>query len=185
MANFRLLHPDTEMKGQMMIDFEQAAGSEEFLPILKRHNLDNLNPDEWYSAQRWLDVLQDIASAGFMNLVSIGMQQVENAEWPDEFYEMSIADVLRETNGIYQGLYRGTDIGEIAVEVINDTHLKVILRIFEPDDLWYGNIYQIVKKFNSTDLAFSIAYDEDALRRDEGGEKTIIHVKFKTRDKRK
>ena len=36
LAKFKLLHPDTEVIGQMVIDFEQAVNSSSFMPILEK-----------------------------------------------------------------------------------------------------------------------------------------------------
>lgn len=181
MVNFRLFHPDTEVVGQMVIDFEQAINSKNFLPILKEYGLDNVNADDWYSGQAWLDVLSAVANSkeNFLSLVSIGMKQIDNVEFPPEFDDMIVEDVFRELNPVYQSYYRGTDVGEIKIEKVNDNHLKVILRVFEPDNIWYGNVYQLVKRFNKTGKSFTVSFDDQLTRRDKGGDQTIIHVKFR------
>ena len=181
LAKFKLLHPDTEVIGQMVIDFEQAVNSSSFMPILEKHGLKNVAKDEWYSGQAWLDVLNDIAtnSKNFLSLVSIGMKQIDNVDWPPEFETMSLEEVMQSLNPVYQSYYRGTDTGEIVFEKVTDAHFKIILRVFEPDDIWYGNIYQLAKTFNKSGKRFTVAYDEELTRRDAGGEKTIIHLKLK------
>lgn len=181
MTKFRLIHPDTEVIGQMVIDFEQAINSDSFLPILKKHGLDNVNADDWYSGQAWLDVLSAVASSkeNFLSLVSIGMKQIDNVEFPPEFDDMSVYEVFQELNPVYQSYYRGTDVGEIKTEKVSEDHLKVVLRVFEPDNIWYGNVYQLVKRFNNTGKGFSVSFDDEITRRDKGGDQTIIHVKFR------
>mgnify|MGYP000651318132 CR=1 FL=1 len=180
MVKFKLLHPDTEVIGQMVIDFEEAINSNNFLPILKKHGLENVKADEWYSGQAWLDVLNEVATEGrnLLSLVSIGMKQIDNVEWPPEFETMSLQDVFQSLNPVYQSYYRGTDTGEINFEKVTDKHFKLILRVFEPDDLWYGNVYQLMKTFNKTGKHFTVSYDDERVRRDNGGENTIIHVKL-------
>ena len=181
MATFKLLHPDTEILGQMVIDFEQAANSTAFMPILEKHGLDNVQGDEWYSGQAWLDVLNEIHSDRYnryFSLVSIGMKQIDNVDWPPEYLAMNPEEVILSINPIYQSHCRGTDTGEIEFEKVTDTHFKVILRVFEPDDIWYGNLYQIVKTFNKSGKAFTLSYDQDTVRRDHGGERTIFHIEF-------
>jgi len=177
MKDFTPLHPDTEINGQMMIDFEEAVNSASFLPIMKKHGLDEIKADEWYPIQKWLDVLKEIdTSASFLDLVSIGMRQIENIDWPPELLSLSLIDFLQGINEDYQQYYRGTDVGEIKVERLSDTAIIVTLRVPEPDDLWYGNLYAIARKWLPGATPFILEYDSTITRRDLGGEKTVIKL---------
>lgn len=179
MTNASNLSSDTEVLGQMVIDFENAINSNSFKPILEKHNLNHVKADEWYSGQKWLAVLNDIKTdSSFLNLVSIGIEQIKHVEWPPEFSSMSFEDVLVSLNPIYQSYYRGSDIGEVQFEKVNDYHFRIILRVFEPDDLWYGNIYQIARTFDTPSTAFTLAYDEEITRKDMGGDYTVLNIHF-------
>lgn len=177
MSKFTLFHPDTEVLGQMMLDFEQAINSDLFLPIMQAHGLDNLQAEAWYPGQKWLSVLEDLSEQGSMlDLVSIGMRQIAHVEWPPEFDNMCLLEVLQALNPVYQSYYRGTDVGEIQVREISPKHYQITLRVFEPDDLWYGNLYAIVRKFAPSGQRFTLKYDSDTLRHDLGGDHTVLNL---------
>ncbi|MEM7332076.1 MAG: hypothetical protein AAF490_08290 [Chloroflexota bacterium] len=178
MPEFTLLHPDTEIIGQMVIDFEQATSSQSFLPILQKYGLDQVNPEDWYSARQWLNILEEVVEeSGFINLVSIGIQQIKNVDWPPEFYEMSVEEVLRALDPVYQAHCRGTDTGGIKIKKVSEKEFEIILRVFEPDDLWYGNLHQIVRTFSNGNY-FILKYDTDTIRRDHGGTETVFNLVF-------
>jgi hypothetical protein len=47
-----------------------------------------------------------------------------------------------------------------------------------PDDLEYGILYGFAKRFLAG-TQFTVWYDEDLPRMDQGGDQTVIHVKWK------
>ncbi|MGJ3237088.1 MAG: hypothetical protein ACFE0Q_00125 [Anaerolineae bacterium] len=179
MSQYQLFSPDTEVIGQAVIDFEQAVGSEQFMHILKKHGLSNVQPDTWYPAQQWVNVLNDINELGnIFNFVSIGMTQVKNLHLPAEFEQLSLMEKVHMADDIYNMNYRGSDIGSVHAETVSETHAKLIIRVFEPDDLWYGAAYGFMRQFAPEGTKFRVYYDEDSLQQgiDRHGEKTIIHM---------
>ncbi|MBN1565662.1 MAG: hypothetical protein JXA10_17585 [Anaerolineae bacterium] len=181
MAKYELFHPDTEILGQVILDFESAIGYEKFGPILEKHQLTDLEPTRWYSGQRWVDVLneiEDLQGISMLDFVSLGIQQMALVDWPPEFQEMSITDILLTLDEAYHQNYRGTDVGGIAAQVVADQHVALTIRSFEPDDLWYGNIYGLMRQF-APGREFTVYYDKDKSRRDMGGEHTVIHATWK------
>ena len=181
MSRYELFHPDTEIIGQAILDFGEAVGSEQFQVFFERNGLVDIQPDRWYPAQKWLDVLNDIADTGsaMFDFVSIGIRQLELAVIPPEFDAMPLIDILKNLEEAYRLNYRGADIGSITVELVDDKHVKVIIRSFEPDHLWYGNLHGLMRRFAPKGLDYTITYDSDVPRREEGGDVTIIHVKWK------
>lgn len=180
MAKYNLFHPDTQIRGSVMLDFQQAVGSDKFIPILEKHGLTGLSPDRWYPAQPWVDVLNEISGLGgaMMDFVSMGMRQMELVNWPPEFARMSLLEVLQSLNEVYHEYYRGTDVGSIHVEAVGARHLKVIVRSFEPDNLWYGNIYGLARQFAPKGSHYTVEYDPDLPTREEGGDATIFHIEW-------
>jgi len=180
MSQFELFHPDTQILGRAILDFQHAEGAERLYAILQRHGLTDLDPNTWYPAQPWVDALNDIAGSrgAMMDFVSLGMRQMELIEWPVEFDQMDLVDALHALDELYRMNYRGTDVGGIYVEVIRDGLVKVHIRAFEPDDLWYGNLYGFVKKFMRHNSNFIVSYDNSQPRRDEGGEETVIRIEW-------
>ncbi len=180
MPHYQLFDPNTEILGQVILDFEQAVGSEHFHPIFEQHGLVNLDPDAWYPAQAWLDVLNAVSVSGsgqsMFDFVSIGIRQLELAAVPPGFEDLPLVDALCAIEDAYRLNYRGSDIGGIVAEVIAENHVRLIIRSFEPDDLWYGNIYGFMRRFAPGNVRFKVAYDPDLPRRDQGGEVTVLHV---------
>ncbi len=181
MAKYELFHPDTEIIGQAILDFGEAVGNEQFQAFFDRHRLTDIQPDRWYPAQKWMDVLNDIDDTGksMFDFVSIGIQQLQMAIMPPEFDTMPLIDILKSLEEAYQMNYRGTDIGGITAEIVDDKTVKMIIQSFEPDHLWYGNLHGLMRRFAPDGMEYTIAYDPDVPRREEGGDVTIIHVNWK------
>lgn len=177
MPHYALFHPDTEMLGQVILDFERAIGSRDFWPVLHNHGLTGLAPQQWYPAQPWVDVLNEVAHTptGMFNLVAIGMRQLELAEMPPEFSYMPLKDILSQMDGAYRMNYRGTDIGGIRTDVLAEDHITLTVRTFEPDDLWFGNIHGMVRRF-APHMRFTVTFDPSTPRNDERKKETIFHI---------
>jgi hypothetical protein len=61
---------------------------------------------------------------------------------------------------------------------VDNTHVILTVRSFEPDTLWYGNIYGLMRRF-AAGREFTVYFDEDQPRHETGGETTLIHVTWK------
>lgn len=53
--------PNTEVIGQVVISFSENLESDVIAPILPKHGLDNIQPDQWYSHQAWMNLLKDLS----------------------------------------------------------------------------------------------------------------------------
>jgi hypothetical protein len=112
-----------------------------------------------------------------LDLVSIGMKLVECAPMPPQFASLPILAILQSAPAAYKLTDRGTDPGDIRCEVVADKHVKLYFRLPDPDDQLYGITYGYMRRFASPrGIRFTVYYDKEALRREEGGEYTIIHV---------
>ena len=180
MPTYKLFSSDTEVIGQALMDFEQAVGGENFRPLLDKHGLKNIQPDEWYPGDRWVAVLNEISDMGnsMFDFVSIGINQISTLVMPPELEDLSLLEKIHMAEEIYKMNYRGTDVGSVTVEAIGDTHAKIMIRSFEPSDLWYGAAYGFMKRFASEGTDFKVYYDADVLRHEQGGENTIIHIEW-------
>lgn len=178
MPRYTLFHPDTEIIGQVILDFENAIVTDKFSTLFQKHGLTNIDARTWYPAQPWLDLLNEILEDGssLLDLVSIGIRQLELAIMPDEFASKSLIEILTSMDEAYRLNYRGTDPGSIQTEVTSDHEIKMTVRSFEPDDLWYGNIVGMMRRFAPKDLAFNVNYDTQTRRRELGGNKTVFLI---------
>ena len=179
MPQYELFHPDHEYLGQVLIDFEAVVGDGYIHPIFEKHGLAKIDPEGWYPAQIFMDVLNDLENndaSPMMNFVSIGMKQVEMAVMPPEFASLSLIEILSSMDAAYHLNNRGTDIGEIQCEVVEDNHVKMHFRVPQPDDVWYGVCYGYMRRLAPEGTTFSVYYDEDVPRRSDGGDFTVIHI---------
>jgi len=178
MSRYQVFHPDHESKGQTLIDLANAIDAEEFLPILEKHGLTSIDPDSWYPQQRQLDALSEIAelSGGMYDLVSLGLKMAETAAMPPQFETLSLQEVLMHGDIAYRMTDRGTDPGDVKAEILNDKHFRITLRVPDPDDLWYGIVYGYMRRFSPKGTRFTVYYDQDIPRREQGGKVTVIHA---------
>lgn len=179
MPHYTLFHPDHEYLGQVLIDFENALGSNDIHQTFEKHGLINIDPQGWYPAQKFMDVLNDMEEneiAQMWDFVSIGLKQIEHAIVPPEFESLPLIQILQSLDATYHLNNRGTDIGEIKCEVVNENHVKLIFRVPQPEDAWYGVCYGYMRRFAPQDTIFRVYYDKNTPRRSEGGDKTVIHV---------
>ena len=180
--NYQVFSDDTECIGQVLIDFENAAQyGDQIHGYFAKHQLTDITPSEWYPYQRFLDVINDMLNSSeqtSLNLVSVGMKQVETAIIPDEYLALPIPSFLAGMNAAYQMNLRGDDIGEIQAEKQSDNCVKLTLRVPAPDDLWYGVVYGYMRRLTQGKVPFIVEYDASVTRRDEGGDVTVMTVQW-------
>jgi hypothetical protein len=171
--------PNLEINGHSAHAMLESINRDNYLHILEKHGLADIDEDNWYPLQDLLDVMNDMARTGgaMMDFVSIGMAAGANSTLSSAAQDLSLKEFLLAYEQHYQQLYRNGDPGEIQVESNADNHLIITLLDFPfPDDLMYGLLYSYAKRFSHAGMRFSVAYDGEHLRRDEGGDRTIIHV---------
>jgi len=180
MANsWHVFSEDHVIPGQLMVDFKNAVNADEIMPYFEKHGLSTIDPAHWYPMQDLLDIYNDMAATkdGTMfDFVDIGMKTAEQAIVPPEFASLPLAVILQGSVQVFPLNNRGSDIGEVSVEMVNDKHAKITMRVPQPDDLWYGVYYGYTKRFSPPGTRFTVFYDKDIPHRDLGGEKTIIHI---------
>lgn len=170
--------PNAMAIGQTMLAYLDNLAGENIKPILEKHNLTTIKPDEWYPLQPFLDVLNDLSNQSDMssNYVAIGMATVENMIIPPEVESLTLAQVLEGWDDLYQIQHRGGDVGKVIVEKVTDTHYQTHLQHVYPDDMTYGVAYGLARRWLPKGTPFTVKYDETVKRRDLGGEDTILHI---------
>ena len=170
--------PDLEILGRPVLGFVDNVRSNVIYPYLERHNLVDIQPDQWYPAQLFLDVLNDLAaeSTASMDFVAIGMGLAAKIIFPPEMENASLEDILLAWGHKYDIDHRGPNKGYLKVEIVEPGHIKSIHKHPYPDDFEYGLAYGLCRRFRPEGVSFRVYYDEDTLRMDQGGEETIIHV---------
>ncbi len=172
------LGPDAQTVGRALIAFFNCINADQIRPILEKHGFAKLEPDEWYSANTFLQILDELSELPGVtdNLVSIGMKISDSAEYPPEAMHMPLRQILETANSGYEMNNRGKDIGWTRTEIIDDRHVKIHSRIPWPDDFMYGSIYGLARRFLPNDGHLTVRYEDLNNRRDNGGEETVYEV---------
>ncbi len=170
--------PTVELNGHTVQAFLQSVMHSNFADILVAYGFDQIDPDVWYPLQDVLNVIREISlhSNAMMNLVSIGIAAAENSVYPPEIESLSVEKFFSLYREYYPKRHRGGDSGWIEVQKAADDHLILTFQMPYPDDLFYGVIYGYVRRFSKQGDVFSVAYDDDVPRKDQGGDYTIVHI---------
>jgi len=173
--------PKAEVNGYSLLGFSQCLRKEVVQPLLEAHGLANIDPAGWYPVQDWLDVLNDLAEErpgqAMFDFVAVGMKVAETTQYPPEFKGLPLPKIFTIGNEQFRSLqHRGGDVGEIVLEVVGSKHVIQKVRTAYPDDFWYGLFYGFTRLFLPPGTHFTLYYDPEIPRRDEGGEWTLIHV---------
>lgn len=170
--------PSAEVIGQTMLSFIDNLQSDRIMPLLKRHGLDDIQPDQWYPLQDWLEVLNDLAREGDFSssVVAIGMQITEKMLVPPEVEQLSLGEILEMWNDLYQMQHRGADVGCVRTEKVAPNHYVCTQEVMYPDDMSYGVAYGMARRWLPHGTPFTVKYDDTILNRDNGGPQTVIHV---------
>jgi hypothetical protein len=179
-ATFTAFSDDCETIGQIHLSLFQSINYQNYSEYLAEHGLKEIDPDTWYPMQMLLDLFSKIVDqgGGMLDLVSIGLKIMALAVLPPQVAQMPFGDVLMMWNDIYHVNNRGTDPGGFKTEKVNDRYYKIIARQPYPDDYTYGVLYGGAQRWLPKGTHFTVSYDPDLPRREEGGETTIIHVEW-------
>lgn len=181
MPRYQSFDPEAEISGQTALSLITNIMHSDIAGILKRHQLEQIDPEAWYPIQSVLDVLSDISEGtnGSANLVSLGMASAKTVyeNFPQEIRDLSLVDFLSNYNDLMRQVdgSRG-DSNEIVFEQLNPHHMTVSFRVPYPDDVFYGFFYGMVRYFRPLGKGFSVKYDENKPRREEGGNSTTLHI---------
>lgn len=169
---------NVEVIGASMLSIIDNMQSDEIAPYLEKHDLTEIGPDQWYPAQLWLDVMNDLAKRPNMssNLIAIGMQIAENVVLPPGLEDAPLPMILEKWDAIYHNQHRGGEIGSRLIEKVSDTHYRCVLTGIYPDDLAYGVVYGFCRRFLPTTAEFMVSYEDSDYRRDKGDAPATVIV---------
>jgi hypothetical protein len=171
--------PETELIGQAMSSIVDNIQSEEIEPVLRKHNISEIDPQKWYKAQDFLNALNELhKSYGAMgNMVAVGMSVAEKMVTPPELANAPLPTILGLWNDLYHLQHRGgANMGYVKTEQLGETHYRTIHDHLYPDDFVYGLAYGMARRFLPRGTNFQVKYVEDAPRKDKGGDITVIDV---------
>lgn len=172
--------PNLEIRGDALLSLLQNLRAENVAPYLGQFNLTDIHTDAWYPTRDFLDLLNELdrASGHVLDYVAIGLSLAETAYMPPELEQAPFSEMLEGWDDHYQANHRNADIGHKVTKKISDRHYTITLGSIYPDDMEYGVVYGFAKRFLPPGTPFTVWYDEDIQRLDEGGEQTVIHVRW-------
>lgn len=172
--------PNAEIIGQNLLSTTIHINKESVQPFLIKHGLDQIDPEQWYPLSKWMAVLNDIAEhgGGSTDFVSLGLAIAQTAVLPPEIEKASFEEFCQGMDYAYQMNHRGGDVGHYHAEIISPKHVKVTVTAPYPDDQAYGVLYGFARRFLPKGSRFTVQYDPDVARKEEGGIETIIHIKW-------
>lgn len=178
MKKIKPLGPDAEVLGAAINGFVNAVNSNNILPHAEKLGMTDLDPNKWYPKQMYIDLWNSIISSNsqaMFDLVSIGMTIAENA-WPPELEGQPFDELIMGFGDGFNAVNRGADRGYVKTMRREPNQYALAFRTPDPDDIHYGVVYGFCKRFLPKGKTFTVQYDTNITRRDEGGDETVILV---------
>ena len=173
--------PEAEISGAALLGNSESLQSSEMDALAAEFGLRDLRDDEWYSLQNALNFWNELSTRPNLmsNLVATGMAVAKTALVPSELTDAAFEEWVKGWDSHYQANFRNADVGTRTVIQVSPNHYKIVLDgTVMPDDLEYGVLYGFAKELLPQDVDFNVWYDEDELRMDLGGDRTILHVEW-------
>lgn len=172
--------PDAEVLGAAASALINHMNRDAVEASLKAHGLDDLKLDEWYPVDKIINLFKDWMdndpSGVSSNLVSVGLAIIENMVLPPEMEAVSQRDKLLMVGTLHELQHRGGDPGGYEIIEVGPQHIQYNTNTVYPDDMIYGYVYGIARRYLDKGTRFTVRYDPDAPRQDKGGEQTILHL---------
>lgn len=176
MAQFVAFDPKVEVLGQALVTSTEGTGDEASV-YLAAHSMGNIQPDQWYNQQEWLNFLKAINDHrlnAMFDLVGIGMKTPDNAIFPPQID--SIPSALASIDVAYHMNHRNGEIGHYHVNVLGDSSIDMLCENPYPCDFDYGLIYSMVRRFRPQNAKFSVVHDPNAPCRQKGADSCTYHI---------
>lgn len=193
MAQYVALSDKVEVLGQTVLSIANGLGSmkEAGVKILADNGLINIQPDGWYSQQKWLNAFKQIAEKiGSGTLFLIGKSIPDNAVFPPEIDSivkaLSAIDVAYHMNHRIDGKVmfdpatgkKAEGIGHYSF--MQESERKGIMKCNNPypSDFDRGIIEQMAKRFAPSSSLVFVELDETSGSRKKGGETCTYRVRW-------
>jgi hypothetical protein len=175
--------PDAELIGAAASSLLYSLRRDDMMPLLKKHNLDDIQDGQWYPVNRFVNLFKEMIERSegdiVSNLVSIGVIAIDRIIVPPGVGDLPYDQILMMVGQLYAMQHRNGDAGTYQIERVGEKHIKYACNSVYPDHLMYGYVYGVAKRFMPSGTQFRVAYDEEASRQDDGGDVTIVHLTWK------
>lgn len=165
---------NAEVLGAALQAYNESFLKEDFEAVLKRYDLTEIDSEKWYPQQLTLDIQHEIkkSASGSNLLSSIGMKIIDTAKFPPM---ESLEQALDAFASSYPMNFRNqSDTDVIRAEVVTSKQFQVINQSPHSDDMIYGYVYAMVRRFGSQNLRYKVSFaDAKAIDADTD---TIINI---------
>jgi hypothetical protein len=175
MAQFIAFDPKAEVSGVSMLGIITVMG-EKVIPILAAHGMANIQAEQWYPIQPYLDFYKEIYQSrnGMINLISAGRKVPENAVFPPQID--SITSALLALDEAYHMNHRGGYIGHYHAKIISGRQVDIIAETPFPCDLDFGIVQGLANRFKPARSNLLVYHDLKNPCRKHDGDKCVYHV---------
>jgi len=179
---YKSFDPEAQVIGQAMLGFRAAAEKETIEPLLEKYGLTDIQPDQWYPLQKWLDVLSDISEqagdyASMLTFVNIGQKVAASVyvlpEVESSVKKIGVAEILFQTGAASYFRDHQGNVGAYVIEKVDAKHVKCVINTPYPPDFWYGLINGSAKRYAA---AFVVHYEDMAMRHYNTNQTIVIHL---------
>jgi hypothetical protein len=177
MAQYVAFDPNVQVKGAAILATLHGMGREIYAPIAEKFGLAQVEADGWYPQQSWLDLLKalDTKSGGSLDLVAVGMNIPNTADWPTGI--TTLEQALYSIDQAYHFNHRYGEIGHYRAERISDQQVDVICDNPYPCYFDYGIVFSTARKFKPAGVGFTVVHDKQTCRQ-RGDDACIYHVQW-------
>jgi hypothetical protein len=168
---FQASSPDDRISGASIRAYVHALGllRRRGLQILADQGIEEVDPEEWYPWQAYLNAQRAIYENVGPNTVGvIGRKLVEESEFPPELEGVHAA--LSELDGDYRLRHRGKDVGGFTYEPTGERSGRVVIRNPYPCALDRQVVEALCRRFRPAESAAVYVRHGDGCRDDGAGE---------------
>ncbi len=173
--------PDTKVLGAVVLSILGTSRLDELHPYFEKYGIERCLPDQFYPVDPLMGMIHDIVHDqqvmdSMFDFVSMGIANGLSIPLPPEINTLEKWLVVFESR--YPTLYRGSDIGYVKCEKLAPTHYLLHIRWPWVDDIAYGTVYGMCKRFLPPGTGYAVYYDESGARVDYGDAETLLHVEW-------
>jgi hypothetical protein len=170
---------DTKVLGAVVVSILGASRSENLQPLFEKYNISECEPDQFYPTEPFIEMIDEIVRTrqgldSMYDFVSLGVANGLSVPLPPEIDTLEKWITIFEDR--YPTLYRGSNIGYVRCEKETEGHYRLHICWPWVDDIAYGMVFGMCKRFLPPDHEFSVYYETPPIRADFGDDETVIHV---------
>jgi len=182
MAHFIAFDDNVEVKGEAILSIVNAFVSkeEQMLQILDKHNIKDLQAEQWYKMTDYLASYEEIGNVfGPATLFRIGTVIPENAEFPPDIDTLEKA--LNSIDIAYNMNHRNGDIGYYKVNSFDEDSKRAVMECKNPYHSTFDRgliLAMLIKFMPKASTSFDVTLDKTKETRLDGGDSCTYNIKW-------